>query len=473
MATLRVTVSDRLRVEGDRPSAFEGALLAAFDHPNPDIAKAKRGGRYVGHLPKTIRTWALDGSTLVLPRGGTQRLREVAEQHGVALRWRDDRLTLPSVDFPPLARTLFPFQRQALDAILAREQGIVRAPTGSGKTTMALAGIAEVKQPALVVMRDSRLLDQWKRRAVAELGLSEREIGILRGGKRSIGKRLTLALQQTLNSATFPLDEILDRFGSVWVDEAQTVAARTFEAPLNRFRARVRVGFSADETRADRKEFLVYDTMGAVIHEVTLEEAEAAGVVVPVHVLVAGSDFAPPWYLAQGHGERDWNRLMSAVEGNPERNALIVRIVEQLLREGRAPVLVFTERREHARALADTALFQRGHRCGLLLGGDADLTRFTEDRLRLELGKLDIAVGTFDAIGQGIDLPRVRGGVIASPIGDNKQFFGQVRGRLARAFHEKTEAWLVYVLDEELFSRQRQRLKRWNRDDIAPFRHGG
>lgn len=472
MATLRVTVSDRLRVEGERPPAFEGALLAAFDHLNPDIAKAKRGGRYAGHLPRTIKTWALDGSTLVLPRGGTQRLREVAERYGVSLRWRDERITLPAVDFPPLARKLFPFQRQTLDAILAREQGIIRAPTGSGKSTIALAGIAEVRQPALVVMRDSRLLDQWKRRAVAELGLPEREIGILKGGKRSVGKRLTLALQQTLNSATFPLDEILGRFGSVWVDEAQTVAARTFEAPLNRFPARVRVGFSADETRADQKEFLVYDTMGDVIHEVTLEEAEAAGVVVPVHVLIAKSDFAPRWYQEQGH-VRDWARLMSSVECDADRNALIVDIVEQLLRDGRSPVLVFTERREHARQLADVALFARGHRCGLLLGGDADVTRFTEDRLRLELGKLDIAVGTFDAIGQGIDLPRVRGGVIASPIGDNKQFFGQVRGRLARAFAGKLEAWLVYVLDEQLFTRQSARLKRWNRGDVAPFRREG
>ena len=74
-----------------------------------------------------------------------------------------------------------------------------------------------------------------------------------------------------------------------------------------------------------------------------------------------------------------------------------------------------------------------------------------------------MACGTYAAIGQGIDIPNLCGGIAASPIGDNRQFFGQVSGRLCRASPGKVAGHLVYLWDDGMFGRQLKRLQEWSR----------
>ena len=52
--------------------------------------------------------------------------------------------------------------------------------------------------------------------------------------------------------------------------------------------------------------------------------------------------------------------------------------------------------------------------------------------------------GTVQSLGTGIDLPSVEVGVLATPIGNNRQLYGQIRGRLSRPGEGKRPG--LYVL---------------------------
>ncbi len=172
------------------------------------------------------------------------------------------------------------------------------------------------------------------------------------------------------------------------------------------------------------------------------------------------TDFEADWYANAPSGERDWNRLLDEMTHDEDRNALIVRLVEKVIRSG--SVLAFSHRVEHARTIADVELFAAGVRCGLLLGGDDNRVRYAEDKERLKSGDLPACAGTFQATGQGIDMPAVRGGVLMTPIGANRQFFGQVRGRICRPSPGKSVGTLYVLWDRRIFPGMAKTIRTWN-----------
>ncbi len=444
-------------------------LLREFEHANPDHGKRRSMGYSTRGVPRRIATWERVGDLIRFPRGGAERVREAARLSRSRVVFRDRRLRLPEVVFPEHRFELRWYQRDALAACVASEQGIVRAPTGSGKTTIAIAFAAAVRQPALVVVRKRGLLVQWRRRLERELGIDPREVGQIGGGKRRVGPRFTLALQQSLSSEKFPLADFAPRFGTVLVDECHEVAARTFQRAVCAFPARYRVGFSADETRKDRKEFLVYDQLGEVLLEVSREELEKDGSIVPVVVRIVETDFEADWYADAPKEDRDFVALLDEMASSPERNDALVDATRSALDVGQRPVLVFTRRREHARHIADERLFANGIRSGLLLGGPESKVRFDEDLARLDAGGLDASVGTIEAVGTGTDVPCLRAGVMGLPLGDNRRLFNQVCGRICRPHEGKSCGYLYYLLDRRVFPGMASKLHSWTQGRVEAW----
>lgn len=469
-APIIAVVDSRIRIaRGLLPKALATALKAAFTHPNPDYHKKKALGFALFGVDVSIKTYRETETHLELPRGATKTLRKLVVAHGLRLSFVDQRVVRPPVAWPDALPTSVgrSYQLTSIDKALEREQGIVRMPTGSGKTWAALEFLRRLGQPALVIMRDRNLMAQWKERAVSQLGLKKAEIGELRGGaKLRIGARLTLALQQTLYSKSFPLETVAHEFGVVVVDEVHGVAAKTFQDVIDVFPAKYRVGYSADETRKDKREFLVYDQFGEVIHEVERHELESAGVIHRVTVRLVPTDFEADWYRDASSGERDFNRLLNELTTDEVRNEQLLDLIRDIVKRDEKPVFVFTHRIEHARWLSDVGVFSRGITCGLMLGGADNAVRFNEDKARLAAGTLDVAAGTFAAIGQGIDVPHVEAGIMATPIGNNRQFFNQVRGRVCRTSPGKKRATLYLMWDRRVFPDAPKTYASWNGGDV-------
>lgn len=466
-----VVIDNRLRLLVDQcPAELIEELEAAFAHDNPVYHKQRAMGYWAKEGP-VIETWRREQDDqgewwLTLPRGGMPRLKELLHKHGQQPSYVDERSSGTDVGsytgdyvtptlFPPFTRALWKHQEQAVQAILERQQGIVRAPTGSGKTMMLLAAIVRAGVSAVIVVHDSKLLQQWQGVVEAELGIPIKLQGIVQGAKRRL-RPITLAMQQTLWRLPESDWRAIGRaFGFFAFDEAHLVAARTFLEVADRFESRYRVGVSADETRRDRKEFLNYDVFGPVIHEVRKGDLVQRGIVHEVQVRIVPTGWCSDRYveaMRNPDARPDFNALLDEMTTADERNAIVRRVLQPLAKAGTA-TLVFSHRVAHCRVL-DAALAADGCATGLMIGGPQYAEEFAETKRGLAAGEVNVGVGTYKAIGTGQDIPRVAGGVAATPIHQNKQFCKQVLGRLSRRGEGKTGAVLYYLWDRDIFGRQ-------------------
>lgn len=347
----------------------------------------------------------------------------------------------------------------------------------SGKTTAVIGLLVELQLPTLVIVWTGSLLKQWVKRLKKELGLDDRDIGVIGGGKKTL-RPITVAMQQSLNRMKADKwIEVDETFGVVVCDEVHRFAASTFQKTIDRCTARYRVGISADETRNDGKEFLVYDMFGNVVADIDEERLIARGLIHDVKVRVVPTDFEAGWYVDQRRAMSEWlrdkegkqppapdfNRLLDEMTVNDKRNDAAMRLVLDEWSRGQKSI-AFSHRREHCERLLSKAT-ANGMPAGVLLGGDEDEDTFDETVEMLERGELSFAAGTMGAIGTGLDLPSVARGVVATPITSNRQFWGQVRGRLCRKAEGKTDALVYYLWDRNVFGASvLDNLRRWNRD---------
>lgn len=461
MERLPLTVDSRVRMPLDGvPLDVRSEILRAFTYENPEYAKVeamRRTRPWIKLPPKAVATWKRGDGEMSIPRGGMGKLREILRAADVTYQTIDAREHGEPVELRRSdAVNLFDFQERIGEVGLLKEQGIFRSPPGSGKTTAAIALISRVGVRTLVVVPSKALLDQWVRRLTGELAISTADIGILGGGKRkNTDASIVVGLQQTLYRVA---DDVLAPFGCVVLDEAHHAAARTFVDVIDRMPARYRFGFSADERRKDRKEFRTYDVFGDVLVEVSRKELEDRTVIHDVELRVVPTAFRAPWYEALGGPERadpdNYRRLLGEIVTDPARRKLAVDLACREAAAGET-VLVFSIRVEHCRGIrADVAATEP--RVGLLVGAESAGVEddFEATRTGLASGAVRVGVGTYQSLGEGVDLPSVSRGICATPIHTNRQFFGQVRGRVCRidrsAGAAKTDAKLFYLWDRAI-----------------------
>ncbi|MBK7584853.1 MAG: DEAD/DEAH box helicase family protein [Myxococcales bacterium] len=135
--------------------------------------------------------------------------------------------------------TLRPYQKGALLAwTLAERRGLVVLPTGAGKTRVAVAALAELRLPALVVVPTRALLAQWH----AELGrVCPEPVGIWGDGERRNGT-VTVA---TFESAYRLMPELGSRFDVLIVDEVHHFGLGQRDELLEMCVAQHRLGLTA------------------------------------------------------------------------------------------------------------------------------------------------------------------------------------------------------------------------------------
>ena len=179
---------------------------------------------------------------LSFPRGFSGSACRIAKRHGEQITIVDNRRELPAVDFT-LTGTLKPFQQVAVKDITAKPFGVLQAPTGSGKTIMALSAIAERKQPALIIVHIEELMTQWIDRIETFLGIPKTEIGVIGGGKMRIGNRITIALIQSL--CKYAAD-VYEYIGFLIVDECHRAPSKTFTDCVSKFDCKVHAGVERD-----------------------------------------------------------------------------------------------------------------------------------------------------------------------------------------------------------------------------------
>lgn len=434
---MQISVDSKARLL-DIPPRFNSILTDRLTFKNPKWIENDRMNRWNGETPEFLSCYDRTRNGLILPRGFCRQLIQLCKQHGISFEIDDRRRVLPEVSFE-FQGTLRPFQKIATENILSRDFGTCAAPTGAGKTVMALYAIAERKQPALVIVHSKELLYQWRDRARQFLNIDEKEIGLIGDGKKTIGPRLTIGI---VNSIYKIGDEIREHIGHLIVDECHRCPSRTFTEAVTAFDSKYMLGLSATPYRRDGLSRLIFWHLGDVVHEVKKEDLLETGDIVPAEVIIRETNFRT-WL----DPSEEYTTMLTELANDPERNALIASDIAMEAKNGGGVCLVLSDRKAHCEALH--ALLDRYGIASDLLTGDisnGDRQRIVE---KLNQGRVKVLIATGQLIGEGFDHKELSTLFLTTPI----KFSGRVLqylGRVLRPAPGKTKAKIFDYVDSNI-----------------------
>jgi len=182
-------------------------------------------------------------------------------------------------------KKLYNWQRQAGNAWWHNKfKGVIQAVTGSGKTTVALAIIAELKKRisdlrVVICVPTTPLLDQWIRFLKEDLQIDENQIGSYYGRSKNLEMPfvVTTHISAGKNSALFK------EFASnalLIVDECHRIASRVHSNILD-LPWKAKLGMSATVERKDGGHGLIYMRLGGLVYDYTYNNAIKDGVIAP------------------------------------------------------------------------------------------------------------------------------------------------------------------------------------------------
>jgi superfamily II DNA or RNA helicase len=326
---------------------------------------------------------------------------------------------------------------EATFAFLAKGQsGVVNAYTGWGKSPLGFGAAAYLGVKTLVVATKDDIFKQWIDGACGQngepnfLGLPRDRIGVIRGDKCEIaGKDFVVAMIHTLAKRTIP-PELAAQFGLVIFDEVHRVPADSFQVAASMFPAFWRLGMSADETRADGKELLIYAHIGPV------RAATEAQLMVP-KVLRYRSAWECPRVVRENpeepgtkhvvrlpHEPGKTTHIEKILAADPKRNELLATLVKTAFDAGRK-IVVFSTLHDHLHAIHRAAVKQgmSGKAFGYYLGAQ---TKADKEEREKQKGR-PILLTTYSMMGEGTNIPWLDCGIQAIPRANVEQPCGRIR----------------------------------------------
>ena len=347
MPTVLTAIDHKLRVHvHELPRGAIAGIRDALSIPNVEREKARKLDQWGWQqMPEFIELYQEEDDHLIMPRGFLESYMLGIEAFGGTLKMLDERF------WEPLEKighevNLRPWQVGQVETLLAYEQGILKAPAGSGKTVAILAAIQQLGCNSLVIVNTKDILWQWQNRADQFLG-PDYPVGQIGDNIFEVSPYLTIATAQTLHSRYADLVRagFFDSFSFVALDECHHAQADTYRLLLDRFSARYRVGVSATPDKTG--DFaLATNVLGPIIHDVRPQDVTTLQRPVVIRV---PTKFG---YGFRGHKSR-WQRsnypqMIQAIIADQPRNDLIVDCISE--NRGHRQ-LVVTKRLDHIEVL--------------------------------------------------------------------------------------------------------------------------
>lgn len=438
MLTLRIDSRLTLSPLGELPECTLDFFKDRLSFTNPAWVENKKQGRSNWRVPMELRFWRLRGDALYMPRGFIGQAIWILRDTGIQFQVDNQTRRLPEESFR-FNGQLKDFQEEAVTAVMRRDFGTLSAPTGSGKTVMALKVIARRRQPALIVVHTKELLKQWVDRIGAFQEIPAEQVGVIGEGKAKLGEKVTVALVQTLYKYSHV---VAPHVSHLIVDECHRAPSRTFTEAVTAFDSKYMLGLSATPWRRDGLSRLIYWFLGNKVYEVERDDLIEEGHILEAEVIIRETDFEP-----FSDPSEEYSRMLSELTQDSERNALIARDVAKEAGNGGGVCLVLTDRKAHCEVLV-SMLADLGVQAAVLTG---DLkTREREQVVDdLNSGQVKVLIATGQLIGEGFDCPELATLFLATPI----RFSGRVLqylGRVLRPAPGKDKARVYDYVDAQV-----------------------
>ena len=371
------------------------------------------------------------------------------------------------------------YQEEALNSwIKNHSRGVIALPTGSGKTVIAIAAIAKLKQRTLVIAYTKEQLNQWRDSILKFTNIPEYYIGLY----YSKEKRLAPITLTTYQTAYRHVDKFMRYFPLLIIDEVHHLPADKFKLIATLMPSPYRMGLSATPYREDGRHVELFPLMGGIVYYKTPQELAEKGylaqykiVTIKVNLkpnekkklnelrrkyrsIVGSATFEEVLEAARQGNEkaiealRIHNEMKLLIQKSEAKIEKVKEIIEKELSKG-SKIIVFA----HYVDLAERIAEEVG---ALLLTGNISM-----DKRKLILKKfreLSSGVLVVTTLGdEGLDIPDANVGILVAGTGSRRQFIQRL-GRLLRPGKGKVSVLYEIVArgtSEELQSRRRKEFK--------------
>ncbi len=429
---MHITVTHKV-VISDAPRAVKTSLKEKFTIPNPAYASALRGGRRIYGIPRNLELYeTASNGDMLLPRGCAQEIIDFCKNLEPGLPVAAKLTECEPVLFS-FTGSLKPYQQKAVDVMRSTRSGVLNAPTGSGKTVIGLALVAERRQTALILVHTEDLLHQWMDRIEEFLGIPKEEIGVISGrSKKWEGKQIAVGIVYSVGKITA---ELAPHYGHVLVDECHRTPGRTFTKVVSELHPLYLTGLSATPTRRDGLTKLIFWFVGPQRHAVSRQELIASN-----DLLNAEVHFRVTQFSTRLNASNEYAKVIRELTRDESRNQMIVADVLHVKSKESGTILILSDRTEHCDRLAEM-LKEKGVESTLLYG---KLKKSVRENIpeQIASGEIKVLIATGQLIGEGFDAKQLTVLFLVTPI----RFNGRLRqyiGRVLRIAEGKKRA-VVY-----------------------------
>jgi superfamily II DNA or RNA helicase len=355
----------------------------------------------------------------------------------------------------------------------ASRSGILNLSCGTGKTCIALHHIATRKVPALVIVNNTTLIDQWTNQINKFLEV-EGGVGLAQGPPDTWdweGRGIVLAMIHSLSMRYEELPAGFDRyFGGIYYDETHHLSAPLFVHSAPMFYG-ARYGLTATVNREDGLESIYQYHIGPVFFRYLMQDLKPRIYIqeIPVHVNFQDPDVKKE--ISDCRGMPSIPKLRGYVCTRPETNEFIANKLQVPLQKGRK-VLALSHCVEQLCAL--NAMFPDS---GLCIGDVAPHERIETLRHK------QITFGTLQLVKEALDEETLDTIFFLTPFGSSgvemggKNSLQQGMGRILRPLEGKKHP-VVVIVDpiyipklHRMCGQLKRLINAWPRDEGGPFEY--
>ena len=420
------------------PSSLISFLKDEFNFLNTEyIVKKKMGKNTWGteHYFKCVEETDTD---VIIPRGAIGKLLRFCRENKVDYEFQDERQKLTPIIFV-CDINLRDHQKLAIEASGKKDFGVIVAPPATGKTVIALKIIAEKQQPTLIVVHRKQLADQWMERIQTFLGIPRNEIGIIGLGKSKLGKKITVALIQSLAKESVKPDNLLQNaFGTIIIDECHHVPAETFRNTISQLHTYYLYGLTATPFRKYNDGKLIFIHLGEIISEMKAQDVASYK---RARVILRNTELDVPFNSKTDRFET----LSKVLVHDSTRNRLIIDDLTSELNAGKK-VVILTERKEHIETL--NQYLKQKYETVTLSGDDSESSRSMKWKI-LKEGNYQILITTGQYFGEGTDLQQAECLFLVYPFSFERkliQYIGRVqRSEIAPIIYDYRDHKIDYL----------------------------
>jgi superfamily II DNA or RNA helicase len=436
---LRVQLDNSVHISrSNLPLPLISFLKDELNFVNTEFVVKKKMGKNTWGTERYFKCIEETETEIIVPRGTIGRLLRFCKETKIEYEFQDKRLKMDKVSYNCDIK-LRNYQEPAIEITGKKDIGVIVAPPGTGKTVVALKIIAEKQQPALIVVHRKQLADQWMERIETFLGISKNEIGRIGQGKGKPGKKVTIAMIQSLSKELEKADNHLkEAFGIIIIDECHHIPAETFRNTISQLHTFYLYGLTATPFRKYNDGKLIFIHLGEVIAELKAQDVTSYKI---ARVIVRNTELDVPFNSKIDRFET----LSKVLVHDSARNKLIINDLIAELNAGKK-VVVLTERKEHIEAI--NQYLKQKYETITLSGDDTESTRNAKWRI-LKEGNYQVLITTGQFFGEGSDLQNAECLFLVYPFsfeGKLIQYIGRVqRSEIAPTIYDYRDYKIDYL----------------------------